>query len=117
MTRPRRDAGRPFFLMCHHKAPHRSFEPDPRHCHLYADGKLPVPETFDDDYANRAAAAGARPQHHGRHLVALAVGRAAGLLFSLPRSPDARRAEPRVGAGPRAGPAPSRSCAPACGAS
>lgn len=28
------------------------------------------------------------------------VGRAAGLLFSLPRSPDARRAEPRVGAGP-----------------
>ncbi|XP_044601453.1 neuropeptide B [Equus asinus] len=28
------------------------------------------------------------------------VGRAAGLLFGLPRSPDARRAEPRVGAGP-----------------
>ena len=55
----RRDADRPFFLMCHHKAPHRSFEPDPRHGHLYADGKLPVPETFDDDYANRAAAAGA----------------------------------------------------------
>lgn len=52
-----RDPQRPFFLMCHHKAPHRSFEPHPRHRHLYADGKLPVPETFDDDYANRAAAA------------------------------------------------------------
>lgn len=55
----RRDADRPFFLMCHHKAPHRSFEPHPRHRHLYADGKLPVPETFDDDYSNRAAAAAA----------------------------------------------------------
>jgi arylsulfatase A-like enzyme len=55
----RRDAERPFFLMCHHKAPHRSFEPHPRHRHLYADGKLPVPETFNDDYANRAAAAAA----------------------------------------------------------
>ncbi|WP_457584917.1 sulfatase family protein [Ensifer canadensis] len=54
-----RDAKRPFFLMCHHKAPHRSFEPHPRHRHLYADGKLPVPETFNDDYANRAAAAAA----------------------------------------------------------
>ncbi|MGO4831164.1 sulfatase/phosphatase domain-containing protein, partial [Rhizobiaceae sp. 2RAB30] len=29
------------------------------HRHLYADGKLPVPETFDDDYSNRAAAAAA----------------------------------------------------------
>ena len=54
-----RDADRPFFLMCHHKAPHRSFEPHPRHRHLYADGRLPVPDTFGDDYANRAAAAAA----------------------------------------------------------
>lgn len=53
----RRDRDRPFFLMCHHKAPHRSFEPHPRYRHLYADGNLSVPETFDDDYANRAAAA------------------------------------------------------------
>ena len=45
--------------MCHHKAPHRSFEPHPRYRHLYADGNLPVPETFWDDYANRAAAAAA----------------------------------------------------------
>lgn len=55
----RRDPERPFFMMCHHKAPHRPFEPHPRHRHLYADGDLPVPETFDDDYANRAAAAAA----------------------------------------------------------
>ncbi|WP_322885415.1 sulfatase [Sinorhizobium medicae] len=55
----RRDIGRPFFLMCHHKAPHRSFEPHPRYKQLYADGNLPVPETFSDDYSNRAAAAAA----------------------------------------------------------
>ncbi len=55
----RRDPDRPFFMMCHHKAPHRPFEPHPRHRHLHADGKLPVPETFDDAYDNRAAAAAA----------------------------------------------------------
>jgi arylsulfatase A-like enzyme len=50
---------RPFFLMCHHKAPHRHFQCHPRHRHLWADEDLPVPETFADDYANRAAAASA----------------------------------------------------------
>ncbi len=54
----RRDADRPFFMMCHHKAPHRPFVPHPRYNGLYADD-LPVPETYDDDYANRAAAAAA----------------------------------------------------------
>jgi arylsulfatase A-like enzyme len=54
-----RDPDKPFFLMCHHKAPHRSFEPHSRYRHLYSDGNLPVPETFFDDYSNRAAAAAA----------------------------------------------------------
>ncbi len=54
----RRDHDRPFFLMCHHKAPHRPFGPHPRYDRLYA-GDLPVPETYDDDYAERAAAASA----------------------------------------------------------
>lgn len=53
----RHDAAQPFFPTCHHKAPHRSFEPHPRHRHLYADGAIPVPETFEDTYENRAAAA------------------------------------------------------------
>ena len=51
-----RDAARPFFLMCHHKAPHRSWEPHPKHRGLYQDD-VRVPETFDDDYKNRARAA------------------------------------------------------------
>ncbi len=47
----------PFFLMCHHKAPHRNFQPHPRYDHLWANEDLPLPETFNDTYENRAAAA------------------------------------------------------------
>lgn len=54
-----RDRDRPFFLMCHHKAPHRAFEPAPRHAELFENETIPVPETFDDDYRNRARAAAA----------------------------------------------------------
>ncbi|WDR05186.1 sulfatase [Devosia rhodophyticola] len=54
-----RDADKPFFLMCHHKAPHRSFWPHPKYRSLYENEDLPVPETFDDDYSNRGAAAAA----------------------------------------------------------
>ena len=52
-----RDASRPFFLMCHHKAPHRSFEPHPKYRSLFADDDVKMPDTFDDDYKNRARAA------------------------------------------------------------
>ncbi|MER2533677.1 MAG: sulfatase [Rhizobiaceae bacterium] len=54
-----RDASKPFFLMCHHKAPHRSFEPHPKYRGLFADEDVRIPDTFDDDYKNRARAAGA----------------------------------------------------------
>lgn len=52
-----RDPAKPFLLMCHHKAPHRSWEPDAKHAKMYEDSDIPVPETFDDDYATRSAAA------------------------------------------------------------
>ena len=51
-----RDRDKPFFLMCHHKAPHRNWEPHPKYRSTLADD-LPVPETFDDDYNHRAKAA------------------------------------------------------------
>jgi arylsulfatase A-like enzyme len=51
-----RDPANPFFLMCHHKAPHRAWEPKEEHRKFYTDD-FPLPETFDDDYANRASAA------------------------------------------------------------
>jgi len=52
-----RDAAKPFCLMCHHKAPHRPWTPDEKHATLYEGVEIPEPETFDDDYANRAKAA------------------------------------------------------------
>jgi arylsulfatase A-like enzyme len=52
-----RDRSRPYFLMLHHKAPHRSWEPDAKHAHMYEDVEIPYPETFDDDYATRGTAA------------------------------------------------------------
>jgi len=52
-----RDKTRPFMLMCHHKAPHRSWEHHPKYRdHYRAD--IALPDTFDDDYKNRARAAG-----------------------------------------------------------
>jgi Arylsulfatase A and related enzymes len=53
----RRDKSRPFMLMCHHKAPHRPWEPDEKHAHLYEDVEIPEPDTFYDDYSTRAQAA------------------------------------------------------------
>ncbi|MBJ7556606.1 sulfatase [Marinomonas spartinae] len=47
---------KPFFLMCHHKAPHRSWEPHPKYRDIYTDD-IKVPDTFTDDYKNRAKAA------------------------------------------------------------
>jgi arylsulfatase A-like enzyme len=55
----RRDPLRPFFLMCHHKAPHRPWEPSQKYANFYEDIDIPEPETFNDDYRNRAQAAAA----------------------------------------------------------
>ncbi len=53
----RRDRSRPFALMCHHKAPHRTWEPDARHAAMYEDETIPEPESFWDDYSTRSGAA------------------------------------------------------------
>ena len=63
-----RDEDRPFFLMYHHKAPHRRWEPDDKHAHMYDDVDIPEPETFDDDYSNRAEAAAAATMRVDRDL-------------------------------------------------
>ena len=52
-----RDTSQPFCLLCHHKAPHRRWEPDAKHATMYDDIDIPEPETFADDYSNRARAA------------------------------------------------------------
>jgi len=52
-TRP---AARPFFLMLHHKAPHRPWEPDATHRAQFANRWIPEPETLWDSYATRTDA-------------------------------------------------------------
>src|SRR5438034_1061605 len=52
-NRPR---NKPFFLMLHHKAPHRPWEPDAAHRAQFADRWIPESETFWDAYATRTDA-------------------------------------------------------------
>jgi arylsulfatase A-like enzyme len=52
-----RPKDKPFFLMCHHKAPHRPWQPDAKHARLYDNVDVPEPATFDDDYRTRSDAA------------------------------------------------------------
>jgi arylsulfatase A-like enzyme len=51
-----RDRSRPFLLMCQQKAPHRQWEPPPRHLGHDKDRVYPEPETLFDDYAGRGKA-------------------------------------------------------------
>ena len=51
-----RSSEEPFCALLHHKAPHRNWMPGPKQLHLYEDEDIPVPETFDDNYASRSDA-------------------------------------------------------------
>ena len=53
----RRDKTKPFMMMLHHKAPHRNWQPAPRHLTKYDDVKFPEPDTLFDDYSTRSPAA------------------------------------------------------------
>lgn len=65
----KRDKDRPFMLMCHHKAPHRPWDPDEKHAHLYEDVDIPEPLTFHDDYSGKASAAKEAKMRIDRDLV------------------------------------------------
>ena len=58
-TRPQ---DKPFFLMLHHKAPHRPWDPDLRNQAIFKDRVIPEPETLWDDYHTRPAALPANEQ-------------------------------------------------------
>ncbi|MDX2179167.1 MAG: sulfatase [Bryobacteraceae bacterium] len=53
----KRDASKPFFLMCHHKAPHREWSPAERHKKLFENDTIPEPDNLFDDYRGRSGAA------------------------------------------------------------
>ena len=52
----KRPRNKPFFLMLHHKAPHRPWEPDAAHRAPFVDKWIPEPSTFWDSYATRTDA-------------------------------------------------------------
>lgn len=62
-----RDKSRPFFLMCQHKAPHRTFAPALRHLGAFDDIEIPEPENLFDDYANRSATLAKNEMEIDRH--------------------------------------------------
>ena len=51
-----RDQEKPFFLMVHHKAPHRNWLPEPKYFN-FEEKTFPVPDNYFDDYSNRGRAA------------------------------------------------------------
>jgi arylsulfatase A-like enzyme len=52
----KRPRNKPFFLMVHHKAPHRPWEPDTTHAAHFAGQWIPEPVTFWDGYQTRTDA-------------------------------------------------------------
>ncbi len=51
-----RNKDKPFFMMCHHKAPHRHWVPDEKHKDMYEDIDIPLPDTFNDSHEGRSDA-------------------------------------------------------------
>lgn len=50
----KRDRNKPFFLMCHHKAPHRPWQPAPKYAHMFDGQNVPEPDNLFDHYEGRA---------------------------------------------------------------
>lgn len=64
-TRPK---DKPFFLMLHHKAPHREWTPDPVNRARFRDREIPEPPTLFDGYETRPAALPENQQTIARNL-------------------------------------------------
>jgi arylsulfatase A-like enzyme len=57
----------PWCVLIWHKAPHRPWQPAPRHAELYSD-PIPVPATWDDDYSTRTSSARRAAMRIAEHL-------------------------------------------------
>jgi arylsulfatase A-like enzyme len=64
----KRPSGKPFFMMVHHKAPHRPWEPDEKQGAQFADHRIPEPVTFFDSYETRTDALHENQQRVGKDL-------------------------------------------------
>jgi arylsulfatase A-like enzyme len=65
----KRPRNKPFFLMLHHKAPHRPWDPDEAHRTDFAGRWIPEPPTLWDSYATRTDALRENEQRVARDLV------------------------------------------------
>ena len=63
-----RDADKPFFLMCQHKAPHRTFAPALRHLGTLDGVTIPEPDNLFDDYATRSRTLPKNEMEIDRHM-------------------------------------------------
>lgn len=63
-----RPESKPFFLMYHHKAPHRNWQPDEKHRKQLENYEPPIPATFDDDYNGKSDASRDATNHIDAHL-------------------------------------------------
>jgi len=63
-----RPKDKPFFVMCHHKAPHREWTPNEKYRREFAAKQIPEPATLRDDYAGRSDALRAQQQSVFRDL-------------------------------------------------
>jgi arylsulfatase A-like enzyme len=64
----KRHPEKPFLVMYQHKAPHREWQPDPKHFDLYQDARIPEPDNLFDDYSGRGKAARTQEMTIARHL-------------------------------------------------
>ncbi|MBT3377647.1 MAG: sulfatase [Lentisphaerae bacterium] len=64
----KRDPNRPFLLHSWHKAPHRNWQPGPKHLKTFDGVTMPEPPTLFDDYANRASPAASQAMEIDRHM-------------------------------------------------
>lgn len=69
--RNKRDTSKPFMMMCQHKAPHREWQPDPKHMAMYDDVTIPEPPTLFDDWSNRNSGCKTQEMTLARHLTDL----------------------------------------------
>ena len=58
-----RPADKPFFLMYHHKAPHRNWQPAEKYRKQYENYEPPIPATFDDQYIGKSDASKQATNH------------------------------------------------------
>src|SRR5262245_400656 len=66
-----RDKNKPFYLMYQHKAPHRNWQPAPRHLDKYKDVTIAEPASLFDDYSGREFPASDQQMTVANHLTPL----------------------------------------------